>query len=43
VLEGPRHPLDLPSQGIVPPDGDLVWLVDQAAARLLSPRAVPAR
>jgi 6-phosphogluconolactonase len=39
VLEGPRGRLELPSQLVVPVDGDLVWLVDTAAARLLSPRS----
>jgi 6-phosphogluconolactonase len=38
VLEGPSHPLKLPSQLVAPGDGELVWLVDTAAARLLSTR-----
>lgn len=32
VLEGPRHPCELPAQVIVPPRGQLHWLVDAAAA-----------
>ncbi len=35
VLEGPRDPDALPAQGVVPNDGELVWLVDAAAAALL--------
>lgn len=38
VLAGPPRPLELPSQGIEPSDGELLWLVDAAAARLLPPR-----
>jgi 6-phosphogluconolactonase len=38
VLEGPRHPLELPCQLIEPDNGELVWLLDSAAAQLLSPR-----
>lgn len=38
VLEGPPRPPELPSQGIEPSDGELLWLVDTAAARLLPPR-----
>jgi 6-phosphogluconolactonase len=37
VLEGPHRPAELPAQIIRPVDGDLVWLVDQAAAARLSP------
>jgi 6-phosphogluconolactonase len=40
VLEGPRHPLELPSQLVAPGDGELVWLIDTAAARHLSPRCL---
>jgi 6-phosphogluconolactonase len=36
VLEGPRHPLELPSQLIEPNGGELMWLVDTEAARFLS-------
>jgi 6-phosphogluconolactonase len=36
VLEGPRDPERLPSQGVAPSDGALVWLVDAAAAARLS-------
>lgn len=32
VLEGPENPLELPSQLIEPDPGDLLWLVDEAAA-----------
>lgn len=35
VLEGPRDPERLPSQLIAPMDGDLLWLVDHAAATRL--------
>lgn len=36
VLEGVREPDRLPSQIVNPVDGDLLWLVDRGAARLLS-------
>ncbi len=36
VLEGPRDLTHLPSQLIAPTDGELLWLVDQAAAARLS-------
>jgi 6-phosphogluconolactonase len=32
VLEGPRDPARWPSQIVDPTDGELVWLVDRAAA-----------
>ncbi len=32
VLNGPRDPHRLPAQAIQPTDGELLWLVDQAAA-----------
>ena len=35
VLQGPRQPHELPSQLIQPVDGELVWLVDKAAAAQL--------
>jgi 6-phosphogluconolactonase len=35
VLEGPRNPRELPSQLVLPHEGELVWLVDRAAAKLL--------
>jgi len=36
VLEGPYEPEQLPSQLIQPTNGRLIWLVDQAAARMLA-------
>jgi 6-phosphogluconolactonase len=36
VLEGPYEPEQLPSQLIQPEDGKLLWLVDTAAASMLS-------
>ncbi len=36
VLEGPQDVQQLPSQGLAPMDGALIWLVDQAAGALLS-------
>jgi 6-phosphogluconolactonase len=33
VLEGPRQPRKLPAQLIQPSDGELLWLVDEEAAR----------
>lgn len=43
VLEGPPNPLEFPAQMIAPQDGDLVWLVDEAAAAHLKrqPEAPP--
>jgi 6-phosphogluconolactonase len=35
VLHGPRDPLRLPAQLIQPVDGELLWLVDEAAAARL--------
>jgi 6-phosphogluconolactonase len=35
VLEGPRDPARFPSQLIAPVDGELLWLVDRAAAARL--------
>lgn len=35
VLEGGRDPQRLPAQGVKPSNGELLWLVDRAAARLL--------
>lgn len=35
VLEGPHEPLQLPAQLIQPVNGQLLWLVDAKAARLL--------
>ena len=39
VLDGPRNPGQLPAQLIQPANGQLLWLVDKAAARLLSTTA----
>ena len=36
VIEGPRNPEQYPSQLIKPPHGALQWMVDEAAAKLLS-------
>ena len=36
VLEGPRNPELYPAQGVDPVNGKVTWLVDDAAARLLS-------
>ena len=36
VLEGPLEPLQLPSQLIRPENGQLTWLVDHTAARMLA-------
>lgn len=35
VLEGPSNPFHLPAQLIKPADGELIWLVDNKAGRLL--------
>jgi len=37
VLEGPRHPQELPAQAIAPSDGRVRWCVDAAAAADLTP------
>ncbi len=39
VLEGPRQPDELPSQGIRPSRGTVFWYLDKAAASLLQQRA----
>ena len=36
VIEGPRDPIKFPAQIIQPSDGDLIWILDKAAASLLS-------
>jgi 6-phosphogluconolactonase len=36
VLEGPRDPVAVPGQLIAPTNGDVIWMLDRAAARLLS-------
>ncbi len=38
VLEDPRRPVELPAQSVDPEDGELLWLVDAPAGRLLSLR-----
>lgn len=38
VLEGSREPDRFPAQLIAPEDGELVWMLDKAAASLLKPR-----
>ncbi|HVA41505.1 MAG TPA: 6-phosphogluconolactonase [Candidatus Binataceae bacterium] len=38
VIEGPRDPTRFPAQLIAPEDGEVVWMLDKAAASLLSPR-----
>jgi 6-phosphogluconolactonase len=36
ALEGPRDPDRFPAQIIDPPKGEVIWLLDRAAASLLS-------
>lgn len=36
IIEGPRDPLKFPAQIVQPEDGELLWLLDKAAASLLS-------
>jgi 6-phosphogluconolactonase len=36
VLEGPRDPVAVPGQLIAPTNGNVIWMLDRAAARLLS-------
>ena len=43
VIEGDRRPEEYPSQLIHPREGDLVWMVDEAAARLLTGSDMAAR
>jgi 6-phosphogluconolactonase len=38
VIEGPRNPVRFPAQIVDPHDGELIWLLDKAAASLLSKR-----
>ena len=38
VLEGPRDPDKFPAQIVDPRDGEVIWILDKAAASLLSPR-----
>src|SRR5258708_6394583 len=38
VLEGPRDPDRFPAQIVAPHNGEVIWLLDKAAASLLSPR-----
>jgi 6-phosphogluconolactonase len=35
VLEGPRNPKQYPSQSIMPSHGAILWMIDEAAAKLL--------
>jgi len=36
ILQGPRNPAEYPAQLIDPADGDVIWLMDKAAASLLT-------
>jgi 6-phosphogluconolactonase len=36
AIEGPRDPDRFPAQLVNPPDGDILWLLDRAAASTLS-------
>lgn len=38
VLEGDYRPDDLPAQRVEPTNGELLWLIDEAAAQLLMQR-----
>jgi len=38
VVNGPRDVQNIPSTGVEPTDGELVWFLDEAAASKLSPR-----
>ena len=38
VLEGARDLDKFPAQLVAPHDGEVIWLLDKAAASLLSPR-----
>jgi 6-phosphogluconolactonase len=38
VISGPRDALKFPAQIIAPSDGELIWLLDRAAASLLPKR-----
>jgi 6-phosphogluconolactonase len=40
VLTGPKQPDEMPIQLIHPEGGEMLWLVDDAAARLLPPEIV---
>jgi len=42
VLEGERRPADLPAQRVDPRSGELVWLLDEAAASGLAPATLAA-
>jgi 6-phosphogluconolactonase len=37
ILDGPQDVSRLPSQGVAPSDGKLLFLIDQAAGKLLHP------
>jgi len=41
VLEGPKDPERLPAQFVAPAAGDLLWLIDQAAASQLTRKSDP--
>jgi 6-phosphogluconolactonase len=38
IIEGPRDPIRFPAQSIQPAGGELIWLLDKAAASLISAR-----
>ncbi len=38
VLEAPRDPDKFPAQIVAPHDGEVIWMLDKAAASLLSRR-----
>ncbi len=38
VIEGPRDPDKFPAQIVDPHDGELIWILDKAAASLLTRR-----
>ena len=38
IIEGPRDPDKFPAQIVAPHHGELIWILDKAAASLLSPR-----
>jgi 6-phosphogluconolactonase len=38
IVDGPRDPDRFPAQIVAPDKGEVVWLLDKAAASLLKPR-----